>query len=94
VRVGIIADIHANVVALAASSLGRGRPGLLAPLLEGYRTTPPLLAETFAWMILFYLQKNLALPNSPFTQHLLPIVAELDKIDDADRFMERHMGRA
>ncbi len=77
-----------DLAQLAASSVGRGRPGLLAPLLEGYRTTPPLLAEMFAWMVLFYLQKNLALPNSPFTQHLLPVAAELDKNGDAERFLE------
>ncbi len=56
-------ECQAGHLGTAVSSMGRGRPGLLAPLLQGYRITPPLLAETFAWMDLFYLQKNLAVKH-------------------------------
>lgn len=80
-----------DLAQLAASGVGRGSRNLLAPLLKGYGRVPPLLADAFAWMILFYLQKNLAVPNSPFTQHLLPVAAALDHVGDAERFTECYL---
>lgn len=82
-----------DVAQLAAAAEGWGRRGILAPLLQGYGRIPRLIAEAFAWMLLFYLQKNLAVPDSPFTQHLLPVVTTLDAVGNAEKFLQGYLGR-
>lgn len=82
-----------DLAQLAAAAEGWGRRGILAPLLQGYGRTPCLMAEAFAWVLLFYLQKNLAVPDSPFTQHLVPIVTTLDAVGNAEKFLQGYLER-
>jgi Ser/Thr protein kinase RdoA (MazF antagonist) len=82
-----------DLAQLAVAAEGRGRPDLLVALLRGYGSAPPLLPEMLAWMVLFYLDKNLRNPVSPFTMNLQPLAERLAGEGDADRYLARYLAR-
>jgi hypothetical protein len=82
-----------DLAQLSVAGEGRGRAGFLAALLRGYGGAPPSLAEMFAWMALFYLDKNLRDPASPFTANLWPLAEELAAEGDAERCLARYLAR-
>jgi len=78
-----------DVAQLVASAEGRGRRHLLGDVLTGYGDAPSLLPEMLAWMVLFYLDKNLARADSPFTANLRLLAETLVALQDPHAFMNR-----
>lgn len=83
-----------DIAQLAAAAEGRGRPGLLTGLLAGYGAPPPLLAECFAWHVLSYLDRNLAVERTVFSERLLPLAEQLVAAGDAPSFLHAYLSRA
>jgi Ser/Thr protein kinase RdoA (MazF antagonist) len=78
-----------DIAQLAAAAAGRGRRGVIAPLLEGYGSAPSLLPEMYAWMLLSFLQSNLAAQRVEFSDNLRPLALELVRIGDPSEFLRR-----
>jgi hypothetical protein len=89
--VGLRGPAAWDLAQLAVAAEGRGQRGLLGPLVAGYGRSPPLLAEMSAWMLLFYLAKNLAQPGSPFASRLRRLADALVALGDPRSFAERHL---
>jgi Ser/Thr protein kinase RdoA (MazF antagonist) len=77
-----------DVAQFGVAALGRGRRNVVAPLLQGYGTRPPLFPDMFAWMLLFFLRNNLAAARAEFTSNLLPIASALVSSGDSEAFMQ------
>jgi hypothetical protein len=80
-----------DIAKLAVSWRALGRPGILAPLIHGYGSRPPLLADAVAWTSLVYLQKNPASSSSPLAPYLMPLAGELNATKTLDAFLRRFM---
>lgn len=80
-----------DLAQLAVSAAGRGRTGLLFALRRGYGADVPLLAEMFAWMVLHYLNLNLAAPASPFLPSLQRLTSELVEAGSPAAFLDRYL---
>jgi Ser/Thr protein kinase RdoA (MazF antagonist) len=80
-----------DLAQLAVTAEGRGVRRLLPALLEGCGQRPPLIDEAAAWMVLTYLDKNLAAPGSPHTPHLRPLARALLDLGDPTRFAALHL---
>ncbi|MGH2589084.1 MAG: phosphotransferase family protein, partial [Dehalococcoidia bacterium] len=80
-----------DVAQLAVSSEGRGRRGMLPALMGGYGEEVPHIEEMVGWMVLHYLDKNLAVSDSPFTQHLQPLAESLIAAADVTAFLKRYI---
>ncbi|HEV8637628.1 MAG TPA: phosphotransferase [Chloroflexota bacterium] len=80
-----------DLAQLAVAAEGRGQRRLLGALVQGYGSSPPLVGEIAAWMLLFYLAKNLAQPGSPFAPRLRRLADALLALGDPVRFVERHL---
>ncbi len=80
-----------DLAQLAVAAEGRGGCRMLPDLLAGYGSTPPSMAEAFAWMILFFLQKNLIEERPVFAANLQPFAEALLVASDPDAFL-RHYG--
>jgi Ser/Thr protein kinase RdoA (MazF antagonist) len=78
-----------DLAKLAVSWRALGQPGILASLLAGYGSVPPLLAELATWITLVYLEKNLPYPSSPLRPHLLPLAEELSATPVPEVFVAR-----
>jgi streptomycin 6-kinase len=76
-----------DIATLAVTAAARGRPNLLGGLLDGYGAEPPLMAEVFAWMVLAYLQRNLAEGRTEFVENLRPLAERLVTSGDAAGFL-------
>ncbi|HZB96546.1 MAG TPA: aminoglycoside phosphotransferase family protein [Herpetosiphonaceae bacterium] len=83
-----------DIAQLAVAAEGRERHRLLGELLAGYEETIPLLAELFAWMTLFYLQKNLVAERTAFVAHLRPLAAALVALGDPAHFLHRYLDQS
>ncbi len=79
-----------DLAQLAVATEGRGGCRMLPDLLAGYGSTPPLMAETFAWMILFFLQKNLIEDRPAFATNLQPLAEALLVAGDPDAFLRQY----
>lgn len=79
-----------DLAQLAVATEGRSRRRLLPALLAGYGSVPPLLADAFAWMILFFLQKNVADHRPEFRANLQPLAERLITVDDSDAFLKQY----
>jgi hypothetical protein len=82
-----------DLAQLAVSAHGRGRDHVLWGLLTGYGHEPPLIAEMFAWHVLFYLQKSLAAQNKAFARNLQPLATAIVDIGDCRRFLTQYRSR-
>jgi hypothetical protein len=80
-----------DLAQLAVAAEGRGQRRLLGGLTEGYGGAPPRLAEMAAWMLLFYLDKNLARPDSPFAPDLRRLADALVALGDPAWFVAEHL---
>jgi len=81
-----------DLAQLAVAAEGRGGCRMLPDLLTGYGSTPPSMAEAFAWMILFFLQKNLIEERPVFAANLQPLAAALLVAGDPDAFLRHYCG--
>ena len=81
-----------DLAQLAVAAEGRGGGRMLPDLLAGYGSTPPLMAEAFAWMILFFLQKNLIENRPAFAANLQPLAEALRVAGDPDAFLRHYCG--
>jgi hypothetical protein len=82
-----------DLAQLAISAEGRGRRGMLPGLIDGYGAEVPQIAEMAGWMVLYYLDKNLAVADSPFTQHLQPLAELLAAAPDTTAFLNTCLSR-
>jgi Ser/Thr protein kinase RdoA (MazF antagonist) len=82
-----------DLAKLAVSWTALGRSGILAPVIEGYGSTPPLLAELVTWIALVYLAMNLTYPASPLLPHLLPLRGVLEAGPEPASFAQYLLGR-
>ncbi len=80
-----------DLAQLAVAVAGRSNRRILPALLDGYDAVPPLLADAVAWMILFFLQKNLAEHRPAFVAHLRPLAEQLVGSGDAETFLRRFL---
>jgi Ser/Thr protein kinase RdoA (MazF antagonist) len=78
-----------DIAQLAVACAGRGRRGVIAPLVEGYASAPSLLSEMYSWMLLWFLQRNLADKRSEFSDNLHPLALEMIIIGDPTEFLRR-----
>lgn len=79
-----------DLAQLAVATVGRSRRRLLPTLLIGYGSVPPLLADAFSWMILFFLHKNLADHRMEFHANLQPLAERLITVNDPDAFLDQY----
>jgi len=80
-----------DLAQLTVAVAGRNNRRILPTLLDGYDAVPPLLADAVAWMILFFLQKNLAEHRPAFVAHLRPVADQLVGSGDAETFLRRFL---
>ncbi|MEX0750417.1 MAG: aminoglycoside phosphotransferase family protein [Dehalococcoidia bacterium] len=76
-----------DIAQLAAASAGRGRRRVIRPLLHGYGSSPPLLSDMYAWMLLFFLERNLIAGRAEFSDNLMPVALELLRTGDPEAFL-------
>ena len=81
-----------DLAQLAVAIEGRGYGRMLPDLLEGYGSTPLLMAQAFAWMILFFLQKNLIENRPAFVTNLQPLAEALLVAGDPNVFLRQYCG--
>ncbi len=81
-----------DLAQLAVATEGRGGRRMLPDLLEGYGSTPPLMAQALAWMVLFFLQKNLIENRPTFATNLQPLAEALLVAGDPDAFLRHYCG--
>jgi len=79
-----------DLAQLAVATEGRSRRRLLPALLTGYGSIPPLLADAFSWMILFFLHKNVADHRTEFRANLQPLAERLITVNDPDAFLDQY----
>lgn len=80
-----------DVAQLAVAAAGRGRFGAIRPLLEGYGSEPPLLAEMYAWMVLWFLKRNLTAGRTEFSDNLRPLADELIREGNPEQFFRMQL---
>jgi len=81
-----------DLAQLAVAAEGRGGGRMLPDLLEGYGRTPPLMAEAFAWMILYFLHKNMVENRPAFAANLQPLAEALLAAGAPAVFLRRYCG--
>jgi hypothetical protein len=76
-----------DIAQLAAAATGRGRRRVIGPLLQGYGPAPPHLSDMYAWMLLFFLERNLAAGRAEFSDNLAPVALQLLRARDSAAFL-------
>lgn len=80
-----------DLAQLAVAAECRGQRRLLGAPVAGYGSSPPLIGDMAAWMLLFYLAKNFAHSGSPFAPRLRLLADALVALGDPARFVERQL---